>query len=410
MTKDPEYMEIKLISEDAELLELCREILAEITTSSWTLTAVSPLDGGFHADLCIWDYQSNTSIPDQIIWPSAKHLFLVRREDMAGFRAKTGIKEANILLKPFTRVTLAVFLGMAISAPTAASLRADCDTLLQCLIQTNLRLQEYDQDRTNFLARAVHDFRAPLTALSGYCGLLLSEPLGPLTDSQKEVLSRMQRSTGRLSRLASAMFQLSVGRQVKRQLGLQRGDIRACLDQALHEIGPLADEKRISVTAQLEPCDEQVYIDEGQIEQVLINILDNACKFTPRAGSIEIRGYPFSWDHNADHLGGLTRERRSTSPDEPNSYRVDIRDSGAPISPEHLECIFEEYTSYAGRDRSGGGLGLAICRSIINQHEGRVWAENTEAGPRFSFVLPLRHSAPHINGSTEKQVVTYTEA
>jgi signal transduction histidine kinase len=330
---------------------------------------------------------------------------------MAGFRAKTGIKEANILLKPFTRVTLAVFLGMAISAPTAASLRADCDTLLQCLIQTNLRLQEYDQDRTNFLARAVHDFRAPLTALSGYCGLLLSEPLGPLTDSQKEVLSRMQRSTGRLSRLASAMFQLSVGRQVKRHLGLQRGDIRACLDQALHEIGPLADEKRISLTAQLEPCEEQVYIDEGQIEQVLINILDNACKFTPRAGSIEIRGYPFSWDHKADHPGELTvRERRSTNSDEPNSYRVDIRDSGTPISPEHLECIFEEYTSYAGRDRSGGGLGLAICRSIINQHEGRVWAENTEAGPRFSFVLPLRQAAPNINGSTERQVVTYTEA
>ncbi len=224
-------------------------------------------------------------IPEQINWAPAKHLFLVHREDLAGFGARTETQETNILLKPFTRVTLAAFLGMGVSAPSACSLRADRDVMLQCLIQTNLRLQEYDQDRTNFLARAVHDFRAPLTALSGYCGLLLAEPLGPLSESQKEVLRRMQHSTRRLSRMASAMFQLSVGRQVKQRPGLQKGDIRACLDQAMHEIGPFADEKRIAVTAHMEPCEEPLYIDAEQIEQVLINILDNACKFTPKAGS-----------------------------------------------------------------------------------------------------------------------------
>ena len=404
-------MEIKLISEDAELLKACREILAEIAASSWTLTVVSAQDGGCKADLCIWDYQPNVLIPEQIIRSAEKHLFLVHREDVSDFRARTEIKDANILLQPFTRVTLAAFLGMAVSAPTAVSQRADCDTMLQCLIQTNLRLQEYDQDRTNFLARAVHDFRAPLTALSGYCGLLLSEPLGPLTESQKEVLRRMQRSTGRLSRMASAMFQLSVGRQVKRHSALQRGDIRVCLDQALHEIGPLADEKRIDITAQLESCEKQLYIDEGQIEQVLVNILDNACKFTPRAGSIEIRGYPFCWEQRTNHSAVALREHWQTSHGEPNSYRVDIRDSGSLIPSEHLDCIFEEYTSYAaGRDRSGGGLGLAICRSIINQHDGRVWAENTEAGPRFSFVLPLHQSAPQMDGTTERQLAAYTEA
>jgi len=83
---------------------------------------------------------------------------------------------------------------------------------------------------------------------------------------------------------------------------------------------------------------------------------------------------------------------------------MDIRDSGTPIAPEQLNSIFEEYTSYsAGRDRSGGGLGLAICRSIIDQHEGRVWAENTDTGPMISFVLPLRRSAPHLVGATEAQ-------
>ena len=64
-------------------------------------------------------------------------------------------------------------------------MRADRDEILQCLIQTNLKLQEYDQERTNFLARAIHDFRAPLTALCGYSSLLLGNNLGPLTEDHE---------------------------------------------------------------------------------------------------------------------------------------------------------------------------------------------------------------------------------
>jgi len=58
--------------------------------------------------------------------------------------------------------------------------------------------------------------------------------------------------------------------------------------------------------------------------------------------------------------------------------------------PEHLQSVFEEYTSYGGsQDRSGGGLGLAICKMILTAHKGRIWAENTSTGARLSFVLPL---------------------
>ena len=93
-------------------------------------------------------------------------------------------------------------------------------------------------------------------------------------------------------------------------------------------------------------------------------------------------------------ITALPKERRSRDAKEPNSYRIDISDSGSAIAPEHLESIFEEYTSYAGgRDRSGGGLGLAICRLIIDQHRGRVWAQNTNKGPMFSLVLPVRKGA-----------------
>jgi signal transduction histidine kinase len=389
-------MNIELISQDIELYTLCREILAEICgpRCPWTLSTVAPEHASRDADLQIWDCPPNFPIGEYTDTRASRSLFLVSRKELANFRHARSTAEANILLKPVTRATLFAFLDLALSRDAANSLRADRDEILQCLIQTNLKLQEYDQDRTNFLARAVHDFRAPLTALNGYCGLLLSQPFGALDEDQKEILRRMQNSAKRLSRMAAAMFELSVGRHVSRAPDLRRGDIGECVDQALHEVAPMALDKSISITSNLEMADEALYFEPGQIEQVLINILDNACKFTPRAGAIEIRGYPFFWERRGgESPRRFTTDRRRTAVCAPNSYRVDISDSGAAIPVEHLPRIFEEYTSYCGgSDRSGGGLGLAICRMIITQHNGRVWAENTRSGPRFSFALPIHRS------------------
>src|SRR5437016_3303165 len=201
----------------------------------------------------------------------------------------------------------------------------------------------------------------------------------------------MQQSSKRLFRMAAAMFQLSVGRHVKRRPDLECGDIRECVEQALHEINPFAEDKDIAISADFVPSERPLYFEAGQMEQVLINILDNACKFTPKAGTIELRGYPYFWERRVSHSAVPSgAERRHRIEFEPNAYRVDIRDSGSAIPPEHLDHIFEEYTSYAGgRDRSGGGLGLAITRMIVRQHEGRGRAENRAAGPRFAVVLRM---------------------
>jgi signal transduction histidine kinase len=398
-------MDIRLISRDPDLDAYCRETLAGIPGFVWTLSAATGQNTDTEGDLYIWDFQPNISLPEHLQGGPAKHLFLVDRKDLARFQKRIEAGEVSILLKPVTRATLTAFLGLAASSRAATSLRAERDQILQCLIQTNLKLQEYDQERTNFLARAVHDFRAPLTAISGYCGLLLDEPLGPLNQDQKEVLQRMQHSAKRLSRMASAMFQLSIGRHVKRRPDLQKGDIRECLDQALHEIAPFAEEKRITITPDLDPSDEGLLFEYGQIEQVLINILDNACKFTPKAGIVEIRGYEFFWERRIGRsMIQPPLERRQGARQDPNGYRIDIADSGARIPQEHLDGIFEEYTSYSGgRDRSGGGLGLAICRMIIAQHGGRVWAENTDSGPVFSIVLPIHRSELHTGAAHEHE-------
>jgi signal transduction histidine kinase len=410
-------MRINLLSPDNDLHKMCREILGQLPgRGGHALVAAGEGDTG-PADLYIWDVQADTVFPKSLHRDLSKYLFLLDRKDVSGFRESLGQLEANILLKPLTRPTLAAFLGLVVAAyedrvATASSLRADRDDILQCLIQTNLKLQEFDQDRTNFLARALHDFRAPLTAISGYCGLLLNEALGALNEEQREVLQRMQHSTKRLSRMTSAMFQLSVGRRVKRRPNLAEADIRECIEQALHEIAPMADSKAISTSVDLSADTPMLHLEHGLMEQVLINLLDNACKFTPKGGRIEIRGYPYFWERRSVSTSmAVDAERRRKESRQPNAYRVDILDSGPPVPPEHLENIFEEYTSYSGgQDRSGGGLGLAICRMIVAQHEGYVWAENTSAGPTFSILLPIPSGFNNQNKTAAHKLLEFSEA
>jgi len=391
-------MKVQLISIDSELYRVCQEVLAELGSKECQLASGVAEDPD--SDLCIWDYVPELKLPGEGSWVPVRHLFLVHRKDIRHFRQTVPYPDATIILKPVTRVALSAFLGHALltdsqRAAHGESLRADRDELLQCLIETNLKLQEYDQDLTNFVARGIHDFRAPLTAVSGYCGLLLSGALGALSAEQKEVIERMQQSSKRLWRMAAAMVQLSVGRQAQARPELCKGDVLECLNQALNEVSQVAAGKQISITADLQPEGRSLYIEQSKIEQVLINLLDNACKFTPKFGEIEIHGYPYFWDRRRIPAAApVAGERRSRQNQQPNSYRVDIRNSGAPIPPQHLQDIFEEYTSYSrGEDRSGGGLGLAICRMFASQHDGGIWAENTDRGPRFSIVLPTRTKA-----------------
>ena len=395
-------MHIQLVSTDNTLYRLCRETLAGYRGNDWTLNMGAAPNGDASPDLCIWDCDSDVPLPRELDFEQErKNIFLVSRNKTAVLLERLPMAAMAILLKPVNQATLAAFLEHAAKrhelnhSSDVDSLRADRDEILQCLLHANLKLQEYDQDRTNFLARAVHDFRAPLTAIDGYCGLILGQQLGPITEEQHEVLERMQHSIKRLTRMATAMFQLSVGRRVDQRPNLAKGDIDACLRQAIHEITPFSEVKHIHLNLQLTPPQQPLYFDREQIEQVLINLLDNACKFTPKYGAIEVRGYPFFWERRAKlKTTPSNGERRTAGIQAPNSFRVDICDSGSGVPMENLEKIFEEYTSYAGgQDRSGGGLGLAICKFILNLHQGQVWAESSADGSKFSFVLPFAQEA-----------------
>jgi signal transduction histidine kinase len=380
-----------VISEDASLIAMCREALRDLGhAGAWELVG-SPDCPDSPAGICLWDYNSAKKFaPNLAAKANAIHLFLVNPKDLDAFYAVMPKAEGSILLKPLTRAVLQAFLASLAPSPSQNSLRAERDQLLGCLLEANLKLQEYDQRRTNFLARAVHELRVPLTALTGFCGLLAAGELGEVNPNQLDALRRMELSVARMTRMTSAMFELSIAGQSEPQPHLQEGQILDCVDRAIQLMRPLAEEKDLRITcADLIPPELPLFFEGEQIEQVVVNLLDNACKASPRHSAIEISGYPYFWERRFLKSGVELNDRRRSHVPAPNAYRIDIRDAGAGVRPEHLENIFEEYTSYFGpRDRSGGGLGLAICRLIMERHDGRIWATSESSGALFSFVLP----------------------
>jgi signal transduction histidine kinase len=402
-------MKICVLSKGIQLFNTCRIAVRELHQES---PGEEPRSDEFEvilsdpdqsrppdADLLIWDFDDVNRTLRNFAIPAPSdgqdQLFVIGRRRAGEFLQKLPLGGGNALLKPVSVATLQAYVEQARlrarskRPPVKAqeALGSDRPDLLHYLLTANLKLQAYDQERTNFLARAVHDFRAPLMAASGYCGLLLEGALGPVNANQLESLNRMQHSLRKLTRMASAMLQLSVGKQVEKKLDLKPSSIDTCIQHAVNEIAPLAAEKKINIALKLVAPEKPLFLDPEQIEQVLVNLLENACKFTPKGGQIEIRAYPASAGRiNANGTNGHRRPDAESA----SGYRVDISDTGTGIATEHLEAVFEEYTSYCGsQDRSGGGLGLAICKMILTEHGGQVWAENHSTGARLSFILPL---------------------
>jgi signal transduction histidine kinase len=384
---------VQLHSRDERVFELCRRTLQSLDENDFGLRSERPDQVHVPVDLTIWDIDA-TFDPRDLQKDGVAHqtILIVARERLDWLRESLPNHVTAVLLKPVAEGPLRVCLEQALNR--VKSTKNDSRALLQFSLEAIVKLQEYDQDRTNFLARAVHDFRAPLTALRGYCGLLLDQQLGPVETSQAEVLLRMNHSIERLSRMTEDMFQLSVGNRSDFKVSLRNLDLAACIDQAVHEIKPLVDEKEINLTVDMQASPDSARVDRGQIEQVLINILDNACKFTPRDGSIKVRGYPFFWERRRMTIPGPDAiERRFAKFCTPNVYRIDIQDSGPAIPRGQLSTVFEEYARCGGgQDRSGAGLGLAICKLIISRHHGRIWAEADADGNVFSLVLPFAGS------------------
>jgi signal transduction histidine kinase len=357
-------LKICLFSHSSKLQDLCLEVARGMRLDHCEVVLADPKQP-VRADLYIWDLDVK-SWQEAVRFgagdgQSREQLFVLDREHVVEFLQTMPLGAGSTLVRPVTAAVLQVFLeqtaARAKSTPTSVRtirrLSSDSDRhdLLQYLLMANLKLQDYEQTRTNFLARAAHDLRAPLTAASGYAGLLREQILGPLNNGQVELLQRMEYNLKKLTRLASEIFELSVVKQANRRPELRECPIEALLRRALEEVAPFRDEKNITVNLDVSDSGAPLYADPEQIGQVLVNLLENAIKFTPKGGHVSLRGYPAGWTSPIYQMGSAEREtaRSLSVPTGAVAYRIDVSDSGSGVAPEKLEGLFEVFTPTAER-------------------------------------------------------------
>ncbi|MBI5599691.1 MAG: PAS domain-containing protein [Deltaproteobacteria bacterium] len=226
--------------------------------------------------------------------------------------------------------------------------------------------------KKDFVANVSHELRTPLASIKGYAETLLD---GGMEDEKtlKEFLGVIDRHATRMSRLIDDLLVLSKLESHQMPMVVEAVDIRELISSIAEGFKKQALDKGIRLELSMASALPSVLSDRVRLEQVMVNLLDNAIKYTPAAGSVLV-------------AASVTN----------GTVRVDVRDTGMGIPSSDIPRIFERFYRVdraRSREMGGTGLGLAIVKHIIHALNGRVWVESTPAkGSTFSFTLK---TAPH---------------
>jgi signal transduction histidine kinase len=256
------------------------------------------------------------------------------------------------------------------------------------LLAAYLRLQEVNRQKTVFLASAAHELKTPLAVMKGYYDLLLSGSLGKLSDRQRDILQESKESCDRLVRLVSMFLNYSALESGKLVLQLRDNDLRDCVNDLACRWQDAFQRAKVRLEIKLHANLPIFKFDYQKVQQCVANLVDNALKHTPAAGSVTLIAEPHFWERRISEAAP-SKERRSGRGDRPNSVIVSVRDTGSGIAAEYHQEIFEEFVR-VDPSSSGMGLGLAITKRLIQAHRGKVWVDSEVGrGSSFSFLLPM---------------------
>lgn len=235
--------------------------------------------------------------------------------------------------------------------------------------------------KSQFLANMSHELRTPIHAVLSYSELGESKADREdfTGDKARNYFHRIHQSGQRLLGLINDLLDLSKMEAGRMGYDMRTADLRHIFERVADDLSGLLVAKGVQLDLSGCPSPSRAVFDPVRLEQVVINLLSNAIRFSPEGGVIQMRC-------EAIELAG----RRAGDPSSPG-LRVSVSDQGPGIPPTELESIFDKFVQ-ASHSRSGAGgtgLGLAICREIIHAHRGRIWAENGAAGgARLVFELP----------------------
>ncbi len=261
------------------------------------------------------------------------------------------------------------------------------------------RLNELDELKKDFVSHVSHELKAPLASMQETIHLLLDEIPGPLTEKQKRMLQLNLQSGLRLTSMISNLLDLSKTEAGVMEYELKSRDLIPLVRNAMAEFDLQAQERKISIEAAFPDAPLPVECDSDRIVQVLLNLVGNAVKFSSKGGIVQVKveavegipgNVPDSW-----------RRLIARAEDGKPFGLVTITDAGPGIPDSDKEKIFEKFHQIKRGKKvvgQGVGLGLAICRTIVQAHRGAIWAEdNPGGGSRFNVLLrPGREGAEAI--------------
>lgn len=253
---------------------------------------------------------------------------------------------------------------------------------LICFVRDVRREKEIELMKSEFISMASHEMRTPLTSIKNAVDMVLKRKAGEITEVQERFMSMAERNINRLGDLIDSLLDISrieAGRMV---LNWEETDIQDSIEHVVNTLRPLAKKKSITLEMRVDPKVSPIFADTSRIEEVMINIIGNAIKFTPDHGTVTIEAY---------HI----KERPENMPQDVKGFvEISVKDTGIGIPQECVEHLFEKFYQVApslSREKDAGtGLGLAISKTIILAHGGEISCESKEGkGSTFHFALPI---------------------
>jgi signal transduction histidine kinase len=228
--------------------------------------------------------------------------------------------------------------------------------------------------KSNFLSVVSHELKTPLHSIKGFVEIILMGKTGQITDTQADFLTTVRDQTAHLQNLISDLLEFSRLESGQVKLRLTEVSMAEVAKAVTDKLMPMADQGQIRLLSRIGPELSTIQADRVRMEQVLTNLVHNAIKFTAPSGTVSI---------SAADLG--------------SEIQVTVSDTGIGIPKPELGRIFDRFyqvDSGSTRHYRGTGLGLTICKHIVEYHRGRIWAESEEGkGSMFFFVLPKRIAA-----------------
>ncbi|MDD5174484.1 MAG: ATP-binding protein [Candidatus Omnitrophica bacterium] len=229
-------------------------------------------------------------------------------------------------------------------------------------------LKRLEDIRKDFVANVSHELRTPISSIKGYAETLL-DGKADNKDTVKEFLSIIYQDSNRLANLIDDLLDLSRIESGKMNMEFEPLEILPIVNRCINVLGKSARDKSLSIKLDIPADFPKVLGDHKRLLQILLNLLDNAVKYTPENGSITVSA----------------ASNRETA-------QIDISDTGIGISERDLPRIFERFyrvDKARSRELGGTGLGLSIVKHIVQAHNGQVWVKSTLGrGSTFSFTIP----------------------